>query len=90
MLNVDGIERQRAKWGPVGRAWYAIGERFALVYPNAIVSDADVIRDYYLERYGKPSTVIAYGAPLLDREPVPDLTRHGIDPTSSPDASCST
>ena len=43
-----------------------------------------MIRDYYLERYGKPSTVIAYGAPLLDREPVPDLTRHGIDPDIEP------
>ena len=50
VLNVDGIERQRAKWGPVGRAWYAVGERFALVYPNAIVADAEVIRDYYRER----------------------------------------
>jgi glycosyltransferase involved in cell wall biosynthesis len=79
VLNVDGIERQRAKWGPVGRAWYAVGERFALVYPNAIVADADVIRDYYRDRYAKPSTVILYGAPLLDRDPAPDLTRHGID-----------
>ena len=84
VLNVDGIERQRAKWGPVGRAWYAVGERFALVYPNAIVADADVIRDYYRDRYGKPSTVILYGAPILDRDPAPDLTRHGIDPDVEP------
>jgi glycosyltransferase involved in cell wall biosynthesis len=84
VLNVDGIERQRAKWGPVGRAWYAVGERFALVYPNAIVADADVIRDYYAERYGKPSTVILYGAALLDREPPPDLVRYGIDANVEP------
>src|SRR5919197_952114 len=32
-LNVDGIERQRKKWGPAGRFWYAIGERCALVFP---------------------------------------------------------
>lgn len=79
VLNVDGIERQRKKWGLVGRAWYAVGERLALRFPNAIVSDADVIRDYYLERYGKPSAVIAYGAPLLEREPPPDLGRHGLE-----------
>ena len=78
-LNVDGIERQRRKWGLAGRFWYSLGERLALTYPNAIVSDADVIRDYYLERYGKPSAVIAYGAPLLDRTPPPDLSRHGLD-----------
>jgi glycosyltransferase involved in cell wall biosynthesis len=79
VLNVDGIERQRAKWGPAGRLWYSLGERFALVYPNAIVADADVIRNYYRDRYGKPSTVIAYGAQPLEREPAPDLTVHGID-----------
>jgi len=78
VLNVDGIERQRRKWGLVGRAWYAVGERLALRFPNAIVSDAEVIHAYYLERYGKPSVVIAYGAPLLDRGPAPDLARHGL------------
>jgi glycosyltransferase involved in cell wall biosynthesis len=84
VLNVDGIERQRKKWGFAGRAWYAVGERFALVYPNMVVADADVIRDYYRERYGKRSAVIAYGAPLLDREPAPDLAQHGIDPDVRP------
>jgi glycosyltransferase involved in cell wall biosynthesis len=79
VLNVDGIERQRKKWGLAGRVWYAVGERLALHFPTAIVADADVIRDYYLERYGKPSAVIAYGAPLLDRDPPPDLRRHGLE-----------
>lgn len=79
VLNVDGIERQRAKWGLAGRAWYAIGERLALRLPNAIVSDADVIADYYRSRYRKETSVIAYGAELLEREPVPDLGRHGLE-----------
>jgi glycosyltransferase involved in cell wall biosynthesis len=78
VLNVDGIERQRRKWGVVGRTWYIVGERFALHFPNAIVSDAYVVRDYYLERYAEQSAVIAYGAPILDREPPPDLARHGL------------
>src|SRR3954454_11149689 len=78
VLNVDGIERQRQKCGPVGRAWYAVGERFALVYPNAVVADAEVIRDYYREAYGHETTVITYGAELLDRDPAPDLSRYGL------------
>jgi glycosyltransferase involved in cell wall biosynthesis len=77
-LNVDGIERQRAKWGLAGRLWYALGERCALVFPNVIVSDAEVIRGYYRERYGKESVFIAYGAPILDRTPPPDLTAYGL------------
>jgi glycosyltransferase involved in cell wall biosynthesis len=78
-LNVDGIERQRAKWGRAGRAWYVLGERLSLVLPNVIVSDAQVIADYYRERYGRETTVIAYGATPLERTPAPDLAAHGID-----------
>ena len=83
-LNVDGIERQRQKWGLGGRLWYAVGERLALHYPNVIVSDAAVIRDYYLERYGKATAVIAYGAPILERDPPPDLAAYGL-PDIQPD-----
>jgi glycosyltransferase involved in cell wall biosynthesis len=78
-LNVDGIERQRKKWGLAGRLWYALGERFALVFPTVIVSDAEVIRAYYRERYGRDSVVIVYGAPILERDPQPDLARYGLD-----------
>jgi glycosyltransferase involved in cell wall biosynthesis len=77
-LNVDGIERQRAKWGLAGRLWYSLGERLSLVLPNTIVADAQVIADYYSERYGRDTALIAYGATLLDREPPPDLSRHGL------------
>jgi glycosyltransferase involved in cell wall biosynthesis len=77
-LNVDGIERQRAKWGLAGRVWYRVGERLALILPNAIVSDADVIHDYYRDRYARDTTVITYGARLLDRTEPPDLARHGL------------
>ncbi len=61
VLNVDGIERQRRKWGLGGRLWYTLGERLSLHFPTAIVSDADVIRDYYRERYGsaRPSSPTA-------------------------------
>jgi len=78
-LNVDGIERQRAKWGLAGRLWYALGERFALVFPNAVVADAQVIQDYYLQRYRHRTSLIAYGATGLPREPPPDLKRHGLE-----------
>ena len=77
-LNVDGIERQRAKWGLAGRLWYTLGERLSLVFPNVIVADAQVIADYYRERYGRETALIAYGATLLDRDPPPDLARHGL------------
>jgi len=61
-LNVDGIERKRKKWSALGRAYYRVSEFLATKIPNVIVTDADVIRDYYMETYGKSSVMIAYGA----------------------------
>jgi len=60
-LNVDGIEKRRAKWGAFGRAVYALSERLACLLPDALITDAEVIRRHYLERYGAASTVITYG-----------------------------
>ena len=60
-LNVDGIEKRRAKWGRFGRAVYALSERLATFLPDALVTDAEVIRRHYEERYDAPSTPIAYG-----------------------------
>jgi glycosyltransferase involved in cell wall biosynthesis len=77
-LNVDGIERQRAKWGRAGRLWYTLGERLSLILPDEIVSDAQVIADYFRERYGRETALITYGATLLERDPPPDMARHGL------------
>jgi glycosyltransferase involved in cell wall biosynthesis len=60
-LHVDGIEKRRAKWGLFGRAVYALSERLACVVPDALVTDAEVIRRHYLERYGAESVPITYG-----------------------------
>ncbi len=79
-LNVDGIERKRAKWGPVGRGWYRVSERMATILPHAIISDADVIERYYRERYDARSTMIPYGSTLLPRDPPPDLRPYGVEP----------
>ncbi len=60
-LHVDGIERRRRKWGLFGRGVYALSERLACILPDALVTDAEVIRRHYLEAYGAESWAIAYG-----------------------------
>src|SRR5215813_1393380 len=57
-LNVDGIERKRKKWSSVGRVYYRLSEFLATFIPNVIITDAAVIRDYYLNRYSKDSIMI--------------------------------
>ncbi len=60
-LHVDGIEKRRAKWGPLGRLVYALSERLAVRLPNALVTDAEVIEAHYRERYRASSYLITYG-----------------------------
>lgn len=62
VVNVDGIERRRKKWGAAGKAWYLLGEIFSVLFPNRIVSDARIIQRYYEDRYSKKSIFIPYGA----------------------------
>ncbi|HUF78345.1 MAG TPA: DUF1972 domain-containing protein [Thermoanaerobaculia bacterium] len=73
-LHVDGIERRRAKWGLLGRAVYALSERLACIVPDALVTDAEVIRGYYRERYGADSDAISYGV-----DPRPPAGRETLD-----------
>lgn len=61
-LNVDGLERNRKKWNRLGQLWYLMSERLSTWFPNAVITDADEIQRYYLERYQKISTMIPYGA----------------------------
>ncbi|MGA8029056.1 MAG: DUF1972 domain-containing protein [Bryobacteraceae bacterium] len=62
LLNVDGLERRRKKWNRIAKTWYLVSEWMATWCCSAVVTDAAAIRDYYLERYGKNSTFIPYGA----------------------------
>jgi len=79
VLNVDGIEKRRAKWGALGRAVYALSERLATFLPDVLVTDAEVIRAHYRERYATESVAIAYG---VDPRPLPAtgaLRRIGVE-----------
>ena len=80
VLNVDGLERKRRKWNALGRAWYRMSERLSTWTPNAIVTDARVIETYYRERYGAPSTYIAYGATLDRTDQRETLDQLGLQP----------
>jgi glycosyltransferase involved in cell wall biosynthesis len=79
-LNVDGIEKRRAKWGILGRSVYALSERLAAVLPDALVTDAEVIRGHYLERYGADSVPIAYGVDPRPPAETGTLARLGLTP----------
>jgi len=72
-INVDGLEHKRKKWGSLAQRYYRFAEYLSTLLPNEIVTDAQVIQDYYLARHNAPSTMIAYGSEVErrpDREAV--------------------
>ncbi len=78
-LNVDGIERRRAKWGPLGRWVYSLSERLAIRLPNVLITDAEVMRDYFLASYRAESTTISYGVDATPLPPGPVMRELGLE-----------
>jgi len=79
-LNVDGLERNRRKWGWAGRTYYRLCEGWAARWPDAVVTDAEVIKRYYRRAYKAESTMIAYGADLPRPTGTDTLEAMGVKP----------
>jgi glycosyltransferase involved in cell wall biosynthesis len=67
VMNVDGLEWRRGKWGMIGRSWYRIGEWLSVRMSSVLVTDAEEVRTYYRVRHDTDSVMIPYGADLLER-----------------------
>jgi glycosyltransferase involved in cell wall biosynthesis len=79
LINVDGIERNRAKWNAFGKAWYRLGEWCSVRLATRLVSDAEVIAEYYRDTYGVESTVIPYGVHPVRKPAGEVLARFGLN-----------
>lgn len=79
-INVDGLERKRKKWNVLARFWYLVSERLSTVFPNATISDAEKIAEYYQERYGVATVFIPYGAPVGKVASTSALEALGLQP----------
>ncbi len=61
IVNVDGLEHKRAKWGKLAKWFLRISEAMAVRYSDVLIADNKGIQDYVEETYHKPSELIAYG-----------------------------
>ncbi len=62
ITHMDGMERQREKWGMITRKLFLLAEKMAVRYSNALVCDHPEIARYYQERYSIEAAMITYGA----------------------------
>lgn len=71
VLHVDGLDRKRKKWKWFARQYLLFCEFLSAYTPTRLLTDAVTIRDYYLQRYGRDSAMIAYGAEVPQLPQVP-------------------
>ncbi len=80
VLNVDGLDWKRKKWGAFARWYIRTCERWAARFPHGMVTDSRRVEQYYRDRYGFASTYIAYGAEPTRVPPGAHLRRWGLEP----------
>ena len=79
-INVDGLEHKRKKWGSLARRYYRMAEYLSTVLPNEMITDAQVIKDYYLAHHRSPSTMIAYGSEVERRPDRETVRKWRVEP----------
>jgi glycosyltransferase involved in cell wall biosynthesis len=61
IVNLDGIEWRRSKWGFFAKIFLRLSEIFAVKFSDHIITDNKGIFNYILKNYNHISTQIAYG-----------------------------
>lgn len=62
VINMDGIEWRRQKWGVIAKTWFWLNERFGCWFGNHLVADHPRIEDHLATRVSRNKiTMIPYG-----------------------------
>lgn len=62
LVNVDGIEWERAKWGRIAKAVFRLGAKATALFSTNIVFDARAIGRRWLSEFGREGKFIPYGS----------------------------
>lgn len=68
VVNIDGMEHRRDKWGWAARELLRTSEEIAVRHADHIIADNKGIQKYVTDIYGRPSEVIAYGGDQVIRD----------------------
>jgi glycosyltransferase involved in cell wall biosynthesis len=78
VVNVDGIEWERAKWGRAAKAMFRAGAWLTARFANQIVGDSKEIVRRWQSEFGRSGIFIPYGGKLAEDLPVePGLIHRG-------------
>ena len=65
VVNVDGIEWKRQKWGAVAKSIFLLGAKLTARYADLIITDSQEIQKYWKKKFGVASKFIPYGANII-------------------------
>lgn len=77
LVNVDGLEWEREKWGPVAKGVFRTGARFTARWGTRLVYDARAIADRWEQDFERVGDVIPYGGDPSAPLPVPEGLESG-------------
>ena len=63
-INVDGLEWLRPKWKGLGSLYFRFASKLATLFFDEIITDSTEMNKVYQYKFGKNSTVIAYGSTM--------------------------
>jgi glycosyltransferase involved in cell wall biosynthesis len=79
IINMDGIEWSRAKWGPVAKLWFWMNDWAGCWFGNHLVADHPEIKQHLSSRVRPQKiTTIAYGSRSIESAPVEPLHQLGL------------
>ena len=64
VVNMDGLEWKRSKYGPLTRKFLKRAEGWAARHGDLLIADSIGIRDYLRQEYNRSSVYIPYGAEI--------------------------
>jgi glycosyltransferase involved in cell wall biosynthesis len=81
VINMDGIEWSRAKWGPVAKTWFWLNDWAGCWLGNHLVADHPEIKVHLSSRVRADKiTTIAYGADRVTAMPEDAVRALGLEP----------
>jgi len=81
VINMDGIEWSRARWGKVKQAILWVNERIACWVGNDLIADHPVIEEYLATRARRSKlTTITYGANAVNSASTAPVISRGLEP----------
>jgi glycosyltransferase involved in cell wall biosynthesis len=80
VVNTDGIEWERGKWGRFARRVFLTGAQLTARYADLLVADSKAIGDLWQTKFGVQSRFIPYGGAIVREHSSSRIEALGLEP----------